>query len=62
MNYTLKELTSLSFDDWATLIHAEETSVEIEVNRKVYEILVAKEIYFGLTSLFERPICNLSTV
>lgn len=62
MNYTLKELTSLSFDDWATLIQAEETGGEIEVNQKIYEILVAREIYFGLTSLFEHPICNFSTV
>lgn len=62
MNYTLKELTSLSFEDWASLIQAEETGGEIEVNQKVYGILVAREIYFGLTSLFERHICNFSTI
>lgn len=65
MNYTLKQLTSMSFEDWAALIQTEETGTDIDMNKKVYEILVSNVIKMSLTNLsYYRSfsLCNFSTV
>jgi len=65
MNYTLKELTSIPFEDWASLIEIEDTSLPFIEDLKEYTTLHERESikYHGtitLSTCFNFPISDFS--
>ncbi len=67
MNYTLKELTSMPFEDWAALIEMEtwlNEDVNLYESQNTFDNL-QRQIYsgtIGLSSSFSHPVCIFSAI